>query len=86
LIFLPSGKKERAWAGTYSLRSGWRRALARGWHPLWKHVWGGSSVVRLSLHPRDLEVPFVRKQLAVFLDELAARGYGSCSYADHVQS
>lgn len=86
LIFLPSGKKERAWAGTYSLRSGWRRALARGWHPLWKKVWGGSSVVRLSLHPRDLEVPFVRKQLAVFLDELAARGYRSWSYADHVQS
>ena len=45
-----------------------------------------SSVVRLSLHPRDLEVPFVRKQLAVFLDELAERGYGSYSYADHVQS
>jgi predicted deacetylase/ribosomal protein S18 acetylase RimI-like enzyme len=86
LIFLPSGKKERAWAGTYSLRSGWRRALAKGWHPLWKQLWGGSSVVRLSLHPRDLEVPFVRKQLAVFLDELAARGYGSYSYADHVQS
>ena len=49
-------------------------------------MWGGSSVVRLSLHPRDLEVPFVRKQLAVFLDELAARGYRSWSYADHVQS
>lgn len=86
VLSLPSGKRERAWAGTYSLRSWWRRGLARAWHPLWQRSWGQRPVVRLSLHPRDLEVPFVRKQLGVFLEELAQRGYRSFSYADHVQS
>jgi len=86
LVHLPQGKRERAWAGTYSLRSPWRRALARLWHPIWKERWGFEPVVRLSLHPRDLEVPFVRKQLGVFLEELAGRGYSTHSYADHVQS
>ena len=86
VIHFPQGKRERAWAGTYSLRSAWRRGLARAWHPLWKSRWGQESVVRLSLHPQDLEVPFVRRQLGVFLDELAGRGYRSWSYADHVES
>ncbi len=86
VIHFPQGKRERAWAGTYSLRSAWRRGLARAWHPLWKSRWGRESVVRLSLHPKDLEVPFVRRQLGVFLDELAGRGYRSWSYADHVES
>jgi hypothetical protein len=32
-----------------------------------------------------LEVPFVRRQVGVLLEELAARGYRSVSYAEHVQ-
>jgi predicted deacetylase len=86
VVHLPQGKRESVWAGAYSLRSAWRRGLARIWHPIWKKKWGYKPVVRLSLHPHDLEVPFVRKQLGVFLEELAKRGYGSHSYADHVQS
>ncbi|NBT23277.1 GNAT family N-acetyltransferase [bacterium] len=86
LVHLPSGKRDRAWAGAYSLRSPWRRGLARLWHPIWREMWGGKPVVRLSLHPRDLEVPFVRKQLGVFLEELSGQGYSAHSYADHVQS
>jgi predicted deacetylase len=85
VVHLADGERDRAWAGTYSLRSAWRRELARSWQPLWKAVWGGRELVRLSLHPGDLEEGFVRKQVGSFLEELSARGYRSVSYAEHVQ-
>ncbi|NDC80005.1 MAG: DUF2334 domain-containing protein [Verrucomicrobia bacterium] len=85
LVHLADGTRDPAWAGAYSLRSGWRRLLASAWHPIWKAVWTGRDLVRLSLHPADLEVPWVRRQVGVLLEELAARGYRSVSYAEHVQ-
>ena len=85
VVHLAEGRRDRAWAGTYSLRSPWRRMLARGWQPAWKACCGGRPLVRLSLHPADLEVPFVRRQVGTLLKELSARGYRSVSYAEHVQ-
>ena len=85
VVHLADGRRDRAWAGTYSLRSAWRRSLARRWQPVWKAVWGGQPLVRLSLHPSDLEVSFVRDQVGSLLEELSARGYRSVSYAEHVQ-
>jgi len=85
VLHLADGQRDRAWAGTYSLRSPWRRALAKRWQPIWKAVWGGQSLVRLSLHPADLETGFVREQVRGLLEELSARGYRSVSYAEHVQ-
>jgi len=85
LVHLADGTQETAWAGAYSLRSLWRKGAAFLWHPLWKAIWANREVVRLSLHPGDLEVPFVRRQVGVLLEELAARGYRSVSYAEHVQ-
>jgi hypothetical protein len=32
-----------------------------------------------------LEVPFVRRQVGLFLEELARQGYRSHSYAEHVE-
>ena len=85
VLHLADGQRDRAWAGTYSLRSPWRQALAKRWQPLWKAVWGGRDLVRLSLHPADLEAGFVREQVGSLLEELSARGYRSVSYAEHVQ-
>ena len=85
VLHLADGQRDRAWAGTYSLRSPWRRGLAKRWQPLWKAWWGGRQLVRLSLHPADLEVGFVREQVGSLLEELSARGYRSVSYAEHVQ-
>jgi len=85
VMHLADGQRDRVWAGTYSLRSPWRRALAKRWQPIWKAVWGGRRLVRLSLHPADLEVAFVREQVGSLLEELSARGYRSVSYAEHVQ-
>jgi hypothetical protein len=42
-------------------------------------------LVRLSLHPSDLEVAFVREQVGALLEELSSRDYRSVSYAEHVQ-
>jgi len=85
LVHLADGHQDRAWAGTYSLRSPWRQALAKRWQPLWKAVCAGRRLVRLSLHPADLETGFVREQVGSLLEELSARGYRSVSYAEHVQ-
>jgi predicted deacetylase len=85
LTHLQTGRTDLAWAGTYSLRSAWRRGLARLWHPLWKSIWARREIVRLSLHPVDLEVPFVRRQVGLLLEELARQGYRSHSYAEHVE-
>ena len=85
VVHLSDGQRDRAWAGTYSLRSPWRRALVRRWQPLWKAGWGGRALIRLSLHPADLQVGFVRDQVGSLLEELSARGYRSVSYAEHVQ-
>ena len=85
LIHLADGTCEKAWAGAYSLRSYGRRSAAYCWHPVWKTLWAGRDLVRLSLHPGDLEIPFVRRQVGVLLEELASRGYRSVSYAEHVQ-
>ena len=85
VVHLADGQKDRAWAGTYSLRSAWRRSLARCWQPIWKAIFGGRRLIRLSLHPADLEVAFVREQVGSLLAELSARGYRSVSYAEHVQ-
>ncbi len=82
---LADGRRDRAWAGTYSLRSAWRRSLARRWQPVWKALWAGQPLVRLSLHPSDLKVSFVRQQIGELLEELSSRGYRSVSYAEHVQ-
>jgi len=85
LVHLVDGYREFAWAGTYSLRSSWRRGAAFLWQPVWRRLWAGKDLIRLSLHPADLEVPFVRRQVGVLLEDLAARGYRSVSYAEHVQ-
>jgi predicted deacetylase len=85
VLHLADGSRDRAWAGTYSLRSAWRRELARRWQPIWKALWAGRPLVRLSLHPSDLEVSFVRQQVGELLEELSSRGYRSVSYAEHVQ-
>lgn len=85
VIHLADGRQEHAWAGAYSLRSAWRRTAAKFWQPLWKMVWAGRNLVRLSLHPADLETGFVRDQVGGLLEELSARGYRSVSYAEHVQ-
>ena len=85
VIHLADGQKDRAWGGAYSLRSPWRRALARRWQPVWKAMWGRRNLIRLSLHPADLEVAFVREQVGSLLAELSAQGYRSVSYAEHVQ-
>lgn len=85
LVHLADGTRDPAWAGVYSLRSGWRKFLALRWQPIWKSIWADRDLVRLSLHPRDLEEPLVRRQVGVLLEELANRGYRSVSYSEHVQ-
>jgi predicted deacetylase len=68
----------------YSTRSGWRRFASALWN---KHLFGRlrqSDLVRLSLHPRDLEFPPLRRQIDQILRASFRQGFQPTTYADYV--
>jgi len=68
----------------YSTRAGWRRFASAVWN---KHLFGKlrqTDLVRLSLHPRDLEFPLLRRQIDQILRATFRQGFQPTTYADHV--
>lgn len=68
----------------YSTRSGWRRLASALWN---KYLYGRlreTDLVRLSLHPRDLEFPLMRRQIDQILRASFKRGFEPTTYADYV--
>jgi len=68
----------------YSARAGWRRFASSVWN---KHLYGRlreTSLVRLSLHPRDLEFPLLRRQIDQIVRASVKRGFQSTTYGDYV--
>lgn len=68
----------------YSTRSGWRRFASGAWN---KHLYGKlrkTDLVRLSLHPRDLEFPLMRRQIDQILRASLKRGFQPTTYGDYV--
>jgi predicted deacetylase len=68
----------------YSTRSGWRRFVSARWN---KHLFGrlrGTDLVRLSLHPRDLEFVLMRRQIDQILRASFRRGFQPTTYAEYV--
>jgi hypothetical protein len=43
-----------------------------------------TNLIRLSLHPRDLEFPLLRRQIDQILRSSFRRGFQPTTYADHV--
>ena len=59
----------------YSTRAGWRRFASGVWN---KHLYGrlrDTDLVRLSLHPRDLEFRLMRRQIDQILRASLKRGF-----------
>jgi predicted deacetylase len=68
----------------YSTRAGWRRFASALWN---KRLFGRlrqTHLVRLSLHPRDLEFPPLRRQIDQILRASLRRGFQPTTYADYV--
>lgn len=68
----------------YSTRAGWRRFTSGVWN---KHLYGrlrGTDLIRLSLHPRDLEFPLMRRQIDQILRASLKRGFQPTTYGEYV--
>lgn len=68
----------------YSTRAGWRRLASALWN---KNLFGrlrGTNLIRLSLHPRDLEFPLPRRQIDQIVRAALKRGFAPTTYGDYV--
>ncbi len=68
----------------YSTRAGWRRVASGVWN---KYLYGrlrATDLIRLSLHPRDLEFPLMRRQIDQILRASLKRGFQPTTYRDYV--
>jgi uncharacterized protein len=69
----------------YSTRSLWRRAGSYYWNPVLFSRLRGKTLLRLSLHPRDLEFPELRQQIGEIVQMALADGYQPINYAAYAQ-
>ncbi len=68
----------------YSTRAGWRRFASGIWN---KYLYGKlreTDLIRLSLHPHDLEFPLLRRQIDQILRASLKRGFQPTTYGDYV--
>ena len=68
----------------YSTRAGWRRVASGVWN---KHLFErlrDTDLVRLSLHPRDLEFPLIRRQIDQIVRASLKRGFQPTTYGEYV--
>jgi uncharacterized protein len=68
----------------YSTRAFWRPFASALWN---KQLFGKlrkTNLIRLSLHPRDLEFPLLRRQIDQILRASLKRGFQPSTYADYV--
>ena len=68
----------------YSTRAAWRRFASALWN---KYLYGRlrhADLVRLSLHPRDLEFPLMRRQIDQILRASLKRGFQPTTYGEYV--
>ena len=68
----------------YSTRAGWRRFASALWN---KTLYGrlrDTDLVRLSLHPRDLEFRLMRRQIDQILRASLKRGFQPTTYGEYV--
>ena len=68
----------------YSTRASWRRFASGIWN---KYLYGRlreTNLIRLSLHPRDLEFPLMRRQIDQILRASLKRGFQPTTYGEYV--
>jgi predicted deacetylase len=68
----------------YSTRAGWRRVASGVWNKVLYGRLRDTELVRLSLHPRDLEFPLMRRQIDQILRASLKRGFQPTTYGEYV--
>ena len=68
----------------YSTRAGWRRVASGVWNKYLYDRLREMDLVRLSLHPRDLEFPLIRRQIDQILRASLKRDFQPTTYGDYV--
>ena len=84
IVRLQEGNSEASQSLCYSTRAFWRPLASCAWN---KQLFGRlreTSLVRLSLHPRDLEFPLIRRQVDQVLRASLKRGFQPTTYGEHV--
>jgi len=74
----------RAQSLCYSARAGWRRVASAVWNRKLFGELRETNLIRLSLHPRDLEFPLLRRQIDQIIRASLKRGFEPATYADYV--
>jgi predicted deacetylase len=68
----------------YSTRAGWRRVASGVWNKQLFDRLRETNLIRLSLHPRDLEFPLMRRQIDQILRASLKLGFKPTTYGDYV--
>jgi len=68
----------------YSTRAAWRRFASAFWNKYLYSRLRETDMVRLSLHPHDLEFPLMRRQIDQILRASLKRGFRPTTYGDYV--
>jgi len=68
----------------YSSRAAWRRFASALWNKNLYSRLRDTDLIRLSLHPRDLEFPLMRRQIDQILRASLKRGFQPTTYGDYV--
>lgn len=63
IIHLPSNRRIQARSCVWSTRAAWRRSCSVLWNGILSKKLKSSDVLRVSLHPSDLEYPFIWSQI-----------------------
>lgn len=68
----------------YSTRAAWRRVASGVWNKYLYDRLRETDLIRLSLHPRDLEFPLMRRQIDQIVRASLKRGFQPTTYGDYV--
>ncbi len=68
----------------YSARASWRRFASAVWNKNLFLRLRETNLVRLSLHPRDLEFPLLRRQIDQIVRSAIKRGFEPTTYGEYV--
>jgi uncharacterized protein len=68
----------------YSTRAAWRRVASAAWNKSLFQRLRETDLIRLSLHPRDLEFPLMRRQIDQILRASLKRGFQPTTYGEYV--
>jgi len=84
IVNLREGKSTMTQSLCYSTRSWWRRPVSRAWNHWLYGKLRERDVIRLSMHPHDLNFEAIRLQIAGLVRMTLANGGQPLSYSDYV--